>query len=129
MVTLNMTFLLVILIYLDHAVLAYFIGPINQHFFFPMEMTRTIIIENVLLRFIIPLYVLIDSKTKLPSLWSERDEKRLGFLMKMSEIEARPPVSKFGGKLGMQRKIKKSKITTEFNRPWKEKVLRHHSYD
>ena len=94
-VTLNMTFLLVILIYLDNAVLAYFIGPINQHFFFPMEMTRTIIIENVLLRFIIPLYVLIDSKSKLPSLWSERDEKRLGFLMKISKIEARPPVSKF----------------------------------
>merc|ERR1711936_611322 len=62
-------------------------------------MTRTIFIENVLLRFIIPLYVLIDSKSKLPSLWSERDEKRLGFLMKMSKIEARPPVSKFWGEI------------------------------
>ena len=118
--TLNMTFLLVILIYLDHAVLAYFIGPINQQCFFPMEMTRTIIIENVLLRFIIPLYVLIDSKSKLPSLWSERDERSLGFLMKMSKIEARPPVSKFWGEIRTAEKNQENNDTVNLIDPRKK---------
>ena len=102
-VTLNMTLLLVILIYLDNAVLAYVIR-LKQHFFFSLEMTRTIIIENVLLRFIIPLYLIVDSKSKLPSLWSERDEERLGFLMKSSKIQARPPVSKFFGEIRTEEK-------------------------
>ena len=90
-ITLKQTVIFLILISFDNTCLSYvicwdnFFG-MSEDVVFVLEMLRVILVENIFFKFCVPLYFLIDSKTKLPSLWAERDDRRLNFFMTAQEI-------------------------------------------
>ena len=93
-ITLNQTLLFVILIYIDSTLLAYYLGT-GGRFLFHLEMLRIILIENLAFKFVFPLLLLWSSKSHLPALWSDREERRLDFFMTTPSYEARPVVFKY----------------------------------
>ena len=92
--SLNQTILILVMLYLDNAFLSYFIVDKNN-FVFNMEMFRLIFIENICFRFLVPLYLIFDSKSKLPALWAENTERKLDFFMTSSKLWPRPVVTRF----------------------------------
>ena len=78
--SLNQTILLLILLYVDNTFLPYFIND-KTKIVFNMEMLRIIFIENIFFRFLVPIYMIIDGKSKLPALWVENHERKLKFFM------------------------------------------------
>ena len=56
-ITLNQTLFLVILIYIDNSLLAYYLGP-EGRFLFTLEMMRIIFIENLAFKFLFPLLLI-----------------------------------------------------------------------
>ena len=93
-ITLNQTLLFVILIYIDNGLLAYFLGT-GGRFLFDLEMMRNIFIENLAFKFVFPLLLIWSSKSNLPALWSDREERRLDFFMTKPTYVARPVVFKY----------------------------------
>ena len=93
-ITLNQTLLFVILIYIDNTLLSYYLGT-GGWFLFNLEMLRIILIENLAFKFVFPLLLLKSSKSHLPALWADRDERRLDFFQTSPSYEARPVVFKY----------------------------------
>lgn len=93
-ITLNQTLLLVVLVYIDNALLAYYLGA-GGRFLFNLDMMRIIFVENLGLKFIFPLLLIWSSKVYLPALWTDREEKRLDFFLTNPSYEARPVVFKY----------------------------------
>ena len=90
-ITLKQTVFFLILLSFDNTCLSYVtcwdnLFGISEDVVFVLEMLRVILVENIFFKFCVPLYFLIDSKTKLPSLWIDRDERRLNFFMTAQEI-------------------------------------------
>ena len=90
-ITLKQTVFFLILLSFDNTCLSYVICwdnlfGISEDVVFVLEMLRVILVENIFFKFCVPLYFLIDSKTKLPSLWIDRDERRLNFFMTAQEL-------------------------------------------
>ena len=90
-ITLNQTLLFVILIYIDSTLLAYYLGT-GGRFLFHLEMLRIILIENLAFKFVFPLLLLRSSRSHLPALWADRDDRRLDFFLTKPSFEARPVV-------------------------------------
>ena len=90
-ITLNQTFLLVICIYIDSTLLPYYLGT-GGRFLFNLEMLRIIFIEILAFKFLFPLLLLRSSKSHLPALWADREERRLDFFMTNPSYQARPVV-------------------------------------
>ena len=93
-ITLNQTLLLVVLIYIDNTLLPYYLGA-GGRFLFNLEMMRIIVIENLAFKFVFPLLLLRSSRSYLPALWSDREERRLDFFLTPPSYEARPVVFKY----------------------------------
>ena len=99
-ITLNQTVILMSLISLDNTGLSYVINldnflGLSEDLVFKLETFRVILIENIFFKFCVPLYFLIDSKAKLPSLWAERDDRKLDFFLTGQTFIARPVVFKY----------------------------------
>ena len=92
--SLNQTIFLLVLLYLDNTFLSYFIVD-KTNVVFNLEIFRLIFVENILLRFLIPLYLIFDSRTRLPALWAENPERKLEFFMTSFKPQPRPVVTKF----------------------------------
>ena len=90
--TLNQTVLLVLLLNLDSAVLSYFLQGKNMFMF---EMLRTILIENIFFKTLFPVYLILQSRKHLQSLWTDKQPERLRFFMSEQKIIGRPVVSKY----------------------------------
>ena len=94
--TLNETVLLVILIQLDHYLHHALRGVLGtRSFVFTMEMLRNILIENIFFKFVIPVYLIVHSRTHLPALWVDSEQKYLIFSMTKPSFIPRPVVSKY----------------------------------
>ena len=93
-ITLNQTLLFVVLICIDNSLLAFLLGD-EGRFFLNMEMMRVIFIENLAFKFIFPLLLIWSSKSHLPALWTDREERRLDFFLTNPSYEARPVVFKY----------------------------------
>ena len=87
--TLKETLLLLVLLHLDSAILSYFLGGQNKSVF-TLEMLRTIFIENLFFKCLVPVYLLFQSKTRLPSLWMEDSPRKIDFYMTKSSFTPRP---------------------------------------
>ena len=88
--TFNQTLNIVIILYINNAVLDYIFQcniitvllyylPSKQ--IFNLEMLRVIFIENIGLKFIMPIMLIINTKSSLRSLWSEVPYKQINFFM------------------------------------------------
>ena len=67
-ITFNQTILMVLVILLDNTLPYYFMDTL-QHFQLIVEMFRTIFIETIFLKFLLPILLIINSKYHLPDLW------------------------------------------------------------
>ena len=93
-ITLNETFLLLILLYTDSALFSYLLGS-QERTVFTMEILRTIFIENLFFKFCVPLYLLLQSQRHLQSLWLDTKPRNLSFWMTEPSLITRPVVSKY----------------------------------
>ena len=100
--TLWQTVCYIIFVSLDNTVLSFVISSdflsyfeLDENLAFNLEMLRVILVENIFFKFLVPLYLLQNSKTSLPSLWVERDWRRLEFSMTSQSLIPRPVVSKY----------------------------------
>ena len=62
---------------------------------FTLEMLRTILIENIFFKSLVPVYLILQSRTHLKSLWADRQPERLRFFMSTHKIIGRPVISKY----------------------------------
>ena len=94
--TLNETVLLVTLLHLDSTFLSYLL-PLGNHtqLFFNLEMLRIILIEIIFFKFLIPVYLIVQSRTHLPALWVDSEQKYLKFSMSKPSFIPRQVISKY----------------------------------
>ena len=94
--TLNETVLLVTLLYFDNTFLSYLL-PLGNHtqLFFNLEMMRIILIEVIFFKFLIPVYLIVCSRTHLPALWVDSEQKHLMFYMSKPSFIPRQVISKY----------------------------------
>ena len=108
-ITLNQTLLLVLVIYIDSALLTSYLGT-GGRFLFNLDLMRMIFIENLAFKFIFPLLLIWSSRANLPALWADREEKRLDFFLTNPSYEARPVV--FNCKRERRRRIPVNRFIT-----------------
>ena len=97
--TLNQTVLLVILLNVDSVVLSYFLQG-KGRLVFTLEILRTILIENIFFKTLVPVYLILQSRTHLKSLWTDKQTERRRFFMSAQTIVGRPVVSKYNQETG-----------------------------
>ena len=101
--TFNQTLNIVIILYINNAVLDYIFqfNIINALLFFlssehifTLEMLRVILIENIVLKFVMPIIFIINTRASLRSLWSEIPYKEINFFMSEPSYvpRSRPPI-------------------------------------
>ena len=87
--TLKQTIILIIFLYLDYLIASgsrHLIGIFNAKILFAIEMSRVLLIENILLKFILPLFLIIKTKSKVPLLWAREDVENVIFFMTQSKL-------------------------------------------
>lgn len=87
--TLKQTIILIIFLYLDYLIASgsrHLIGIFNSKILFAIEMGRVLLIENILLKFILPLFLIIKTKSKIPLLWAKEDVENVIFFMTQSKL-------------------------------------------
>ena len=78
--TFNGTVLLVLLIYLDNILFSYLMLDSSQQNF-TLEILRTIFIENLFFKCLIPTHLLLQSRTHLEALWVDNQSKKINFFL------------------------------------------------
>ena len=82
-ITLNETLLLICLLSVDSSsilhtgLLHYGHSSHDQTLLFTLELLRIIIIENILFKVLVPVYLILQSRSHYKTLWSEEPEKKL----------------------------------------------------
>ena len=101
--TFNQTLHIVIILYINNAVFDYifqcnirtvFLYYFSSEHIFTLEMLRVIFIENICLKFIMPIILIINTRSSLRSLWSEIPYKEINFFMSEPSYvpRSRPPL-------------------------------------
>ena len=93
-ITLNQTVLLVTLINLD-SMLTYLLHPSDQRIIFVIQLLKTILIENIFFKCLIPVYLLLSCRRHYPALWVDRELRKCDFFMTPPSFISRPVVSKY----------------------------------
>ena len=99
-VTLSQTVALLSLFSIDNTLLSFVISSDNifgmsNELVFNLEMLRVIFIENIFFKFLVPLYLLQNTGTNLPSLWAERNYRNQDFFMTVRKLTPRQVISKY----------------------------------
>ena len=103
LLTLKQTVILLILFSFDNSGLSFIISndflpnfvSINSELVMKVEILRVILVENIFFKFLVPLYLLIQSRSKLPSLWADEDQRKLKFFMTSPSFIPRPVITKY----------------------------------
>ena len=88
-ITFNQTILLLALLYLTNAVWDYVLTSYPSPHAFTLEMLRIVLVENIFLKFLLPIILIINTKMTLPSLWTDVTHRRIGFFMTKSSFVPR----------------------------------------
>ena len=99
-VTLRQTVTLLTLFSFDNTLLSFVITTdnifgINNGLVYLLEMLRVIFIENIFFKFLVPLYLLHNSRTNLPALWAERNCRKQKFFMTAPSLTPRQIISRY----------------------------------
>ena len=95
-ITFNQTILMVFVIMVDNTLPYYFMDTL-QKFQLIVEMLRTILIETIFLKFLLPILLIINSKHHLPELWVDGCHQRtIPFSMTTPTFIARPETVTLG---------------------------------
>ena len=114
-VTLKQTVTLLTLFSFDNTLLAFIITTdnalgISNELVFLLEMLRVIFIENIFFKFLVPLYLLQNSRTSLPALWAERNCRKQKFFITALSLTPRQIISRY------QEEEREPEIKSSFNR-------------
>ena len=100
--TFNQTLKIVIILYINNAVFDYIfqsdITTVLLYYYssqqiFTLEMLRVILLENICLKFLMPIFFILNTRTSLRSLWSEIPYKQINFFMsEPSYLPRSPPI-------------------------------------
>ena len=98
--TLSQTVTLLTLFSFDNTLLSFVISSDNvlgmsNELVFNLEMLRVIFIENLFFKFLVPLYLLHNTGTNLPSLWAERNYRNQDFFMTVRNLTPRQVISRY----------------------------------
>ena len=98
--TLSQTVTLLTLFSFDNTLLSFVISSDNvlgmsNELVFNLEMLRVIFIENLFFKFLVPLYLLHNTGTNLPSLWAERNYRNQDFFMTVRKLTPRQVISRY----------------------------------
>ena len=93
-ITFNQTVLLVILLQID-SMSSYLLHPNDRKIVFVIDLLKIIFIENILFRFLFPVYLLLCSRRHYATLWVDRKQRKLTFFMTPPSFIARPVISKY----------------------------------
>ena len=98
--TLSQTVTLLTLFSFDNTLLSFVISSDNvlgmsNELVFKLEMLRVIFIENLFFKFLVPLYLLHNTGTNLPSLWAERNYRNQDFFMTVRKLTPRQVISRY----------------------------------
>ena len=87
-ITFSQTWLIIFLLYLNNVVLDFLLPSLaKEELLFTLEMLRVIFFENILFKFFIPILMILQSKTTLPFLWTDKDcNRRQNFFMTKQNI-------------------------------------------
>ena len=99
-VTLIQTVSLLLLFSFDNTVLSFVISRdnilgLNNELVFNLEMLRVIFIENIFFKFLVPIYLLKNSRTNLPLLWAERNLRKQDFFRTVPSFIPRRVISRY----------------------------------
>ena len=79
--TFNQTLALAVSINLEIYFFTYLSPAVNRETAFTLEMCRSIIIDNICYKFLLPILLILQSKVTLPELWFDKVEKNQKFSM------------------------------------------------
>ena len=80
--TLNQTIGVIFLIYCNNVILDYLLANFQpSDLVFLLEELRVLIVENVLTKCLIPIFLILNTKRQLPGLWTNNELKRTDFYM------------------------------------------------
>ena len=121
-VTLKQTVTLLTLFSFDNTLLAFVITTdnalgISNELVFLLEMLRVIFIENIFFKFLVPLYLLQNSRTSLPALWAERNCRKQKFFITALSLTPRQIISRYQEDISRyQEEEREPEIKSSFNR-------------
>ena len=80
--TLKQTVAVIFLVYSNNLVCDYLLAffPPTQ-FLFILEELRVLLVENIVIRFLLPVLLILNTRRTLPALWAEKDCERREFFM------------------------------------------------
>ena len=90
--TLNQTVALIFLVYTNNLLCDYlliFFPP--SELLFILEELRVILVENLIIRFLLPFFLILNTKRRLPALWTETSWKRREFFMTKINFQSHYP--------------------------------------
>ena len=80
--TLNQTLGVIFLIYCNNVILDYLLAIFQpSDLVFLLEELRVLIVENVLTKCLIPIFLILNTRRQLPGLWTNKEMKRTDFYM------------------------------------------------
>ena len=95
LLTLKQTLGIILFIYCNNVVADYILAWFKpSRLVFLLEEMRVILVENLLIRFLLPIVLIIYTKTSLPALWSNQDIRRSKFYMTKPDFEASRKMTK-----------------------------------
>ena len=120
-VTLKQTVTLLTLFSFDNTLLAFVITTdnalgISNELVFLLEMLRVIFIENIFFKFLVPLYLLQNSRTSLPALWAERNCRKQKFFITALSLTPRQIISRYQEDISRYQEEEAPEIKSSFNR-------------
>lgn len=96
--TLNQTLGVIFLIYCNNVILDYLLAIFQpSDLVFLLEELRVLIVENVLTKCLIPIFLILNTRRQLPSLWTNNEIKKTDFYMTKPTSHSfitQPPVEK-----------------------------------
>ena len=87
--TFNQTVLLMLLLYICNAVCDYILTSYSGDHAFYLEMLRILVIENIFFKVLFPMFLIIRTRSSLPALWSNTDDRKVEFFMTKSTFKPR----------------------------------------
>ena len=92
LLTMNQTAFLAVIFFLNHIAtygLSSLEDIVDTKYLIILEFCRIIVVENVLLKIILPILLISRSRSKLPALWLKDSNSRKSFYFSMSNIKPR----------------------------------------
>ena len=92
--TLKQTVAVILFLYTNNLLCDYLLAIFPpSEFLFILEELRVVLVENLLTRFLLPVFLILNTKRTLPALWTEKTWRRREFFMTNLNFQSKSPQS------------------------------------